>query len=140
MNNTVAIASARHAPSTAPSDDVSTNNKVAMETKPKLNPQSLAQRAAAPVPVPPPKSPDAPAAKHHPQQPESNPSARANAIAKSQKSRRRFQRPDKCSAKTTPQGSARASAARHTLRYRTAAQMRPKSHRRCRPSKPGRQS
>src|ERR1700759_2983421 len=114
MNNTVAIASARHAPRTAPSDDVSTNNRLAMENKLKISPQSLAQRAAEPAPTPPPKSPDVPDATLRPQPPASNPYAPANANAKSRKSPQPSRPPDRCWAKTTPPDSTRASAARHT--------------------------
>src|ERR1700743_3131357 len=101
MNNTVAMASARHAPSTAPSDEVSTNRKAVKEYKPKLNPQSLAQRVAAPVPIPPLKSQDAGPLQPRP---ESDRDALATAIAKSQRSRSPCPAPSKCSATSTPAG------------------------------------
>src|ERR1700733_5187497 len=110
MNKTVAIANAKHAPNTAPSDDVSTNT-IAMENKLAINPQSLAPRAAALVPIPPPKSPDAPKASPRQHPPASTPNARAHATAKSQKARQRSRSPDKCSAASMPRGSNRSSEA-----------------------------
>src|SRR5580704_1567813 len=111
MNKTVAIASARQAPKTAPSDDVSTNITLAKRVRPKINPQSLAQHAAAPAPDPQPKSPDALVGTTRPQSPASERDALANAIAKSRRSPQRCQPPDICSAETTQRGSIRASAA-----------------------------
>src|ERR1700722_1472428 len=109
MNSTVAIANAKQAPNTATSDDVSTS--IAMENELTVNPQSLAQPAAAPVPIPPPKSPGAPESTYQPSQPALNRHARAPATAKSQKSPQPCRSPDKYSAASPPPGSTRSSAA-----------------------------
>src|ERR1700722_3232654 len=108
MNKTVAIASARQAPSTAPSDDVITKNTAAKMPELIINLLSLAQLAAALVPVPLTKSLDA-RSQQRPPGPTRH--ARAPATAKSQKSRRPFRAPDKCSAASTPPGSDHSSAA-----------------------------
>src|ERR1700722_3469068 len=100
MNKTVAIANAKQAPNTAPSDDVSTNS-IAMENEPAINPQSLAPRVAALVPDRLPKSQEAPEASPHPRQPASVQHARAPATAKSQKSPPPSRSPDKYSAAST---------------------------------------